>query len=198
MRVLEISSGAEPGPRFADATSYTAVITDPESAAFAAQAYPDIQVEAGRADMLAYADDSFDIVVARNVLGDPYLGVPRNQVASYLNVLTSQKRPNKTLIRSMNTAVAHTKLETVKEAMRTLVPGGFCVVVEDLMPVVTVDFFRQHEHTLATQGIITSRMHNIAESVLPEDYKGALQKKYRADMRRGIAWLLQSSVRTQK
>lgn len=198
MRVLEIGCGAVPGPRFADATSYIAVDADPEMVAMATQVCPEMEVEVGDATQLAYADNSFDVVLARNVLGDPYLGVRRTLLSAYIQVLSSSSREDIELVNAMNSSVANRKLATVKEAMRILVPAGIFLVVEDLTPFVANRFFDAHSDILVEDRIALSPAHDIANSALPADYISVMKKIYAHEENRGVVWALQSSVRTQK
>ena len=92
---------------------------------------PLLQANAGH---LPFPDDVFDIILARNVIGEPALG----QSSGYLDTFSN---------RDFESAL-NLKLRILGEAARTLVPAGKIIVAESYTPEVAEEFFETHTTNL--------------------------------------------------
>ena len=85
-------------------------------------------------EYLPFPEGVFDIILARNVIGEPALG----QSSGYLDTFSN---------RDFESAL-NLKLRILGEAARTLVPAGKIIVAESYTPEVAEEFFETHTTNL--------------------------------------------------
>ena len=85
-------------------------------------------------EYLPFPEGVFDIILARNVIGEPALG----QSSGYLDTFSN---------RDFESALK-LKLRILGEAARTLVPAGKIIVAESYTPEVAEEFFETHTTNL--------------------------------------------------
>lgn len=124
MRIVEIGCGPEAGPFFDGATEH--IITDISAAAvtYAAEMEPRFTpLVADAADLSSLPDNSTDVVLARNVFGDPILGYDIDEYQS-----RSHSGHN------MAEVVELKKLAIMREAARILLTQGRLLIIEQFTP----------------------------------------------------------------
>lgn len=136
MRIVEIGCGDAPGPIFPDVDEYFAVDVAPVRVENAIKQEPCmIPMLADAVDMPELADRSVDVLLARNVFGDPFLGLDRGR-ALELSFQEGVDFNNNTARKE----VIQRKLAIVAEASRLLVEGGGLIIVEQYTPQIANDF----------------------------------------------------------
>ena len=173
MRVLEIGCGASPGPFIEGATEHIVLDKDPQELVKAAAVVrrEKLTQRLGDAACLEDPDDSFDLVLARNVLGDPSLGMSRS-TAEMSDVLKMQclrdgdMSAYREIVDEVHGAVNRLKDDIVTEAVRVLRPGGTFAVVEEYTPQVALNYI--------TDAVSEERIRRLdraePEMVLPTNY----------------------------
>lgn len=148
VRLLEIGGGIHPGPRFDGVDEHISIELDPDAVEQATRFHPEIDSRLGDAEVLTDFDDSsVDIVLARNVLGDPLLG--------FIDTAT-RIRAGEDLLRKRSTGEAYrivkeNKLRILASAARVLTDGGKLIIVEQITPEITEDFFREHTQEITAR-----------------------------------------------
>jgi hypothetical protein len=136
MRIVEIGCGDSAGPFFPGADEYFAVDISPLRVENAVLQEPRMTpMVADAVSMPDLADKSVDILLARNVFGDPFLGLERSRAlelsfregVDFKNVIARRE-------------VAQRKLAIIAEASRLLIDGGGLIIVEQYTPQVANSF----------------------------------------------------------
>jgi len=128
--VVEIGCGKTAGPYIEGASHHYIVDTDEEAVKRAGERDPRFTQIVGTAACLELPDDSVDTILARNVFGDPTLGVGAARAMEILSV-------SPTLLDEL---VNRQKTMILEEAARLLVFGGKIIVVEQSTPEVATEF----------------------------------------------------------
>lgn len=156
MRIVEIGCGDSAGPFFPNADEYFAVDTSPLRVENAVQEEPRMTpMVADAANMPGIKDMSVDVLLARNVFGDPFLGLERGRA---LELSFREGIDFEDVIARRE--VIQRKLAILAEASRILVEGGELIIVEQYTPQVASNFVGDIETTSATA---KSRLKNFDE-----------------------------------
>lgn len=136
MKIVEIGCGDKPGPLLKQATEYYAVDPSEDCMRRVAENNPGfipMIADAANLDMLKSGD--IDIVLARNVFGDPFLGGDRETALNIqFGEVSAEQRE------SMRMQVIRKKLAIASEAARILNEEGRLVVIDSYTPEHTKDF----------------------------------------------------------
>lgn len=147
MRVVEIGCGSKPGPLFEGAAEHILVDPNPETLEKGYRTNRDFIPFIGNAANIGFlADSSVDTILARNVFGDPCLGLTTFERLLHLDGLKHLAEAEKydELEEHMNILKAGAdllKVEIMREAGRILLPSGRLVVIEQQTPKVAGRFF---------------------------------------------------------
>ena len=153
MKIVEIGCGGSPGPFFPNASEYFAVDVSPLRVENAVKQDPRMTpMVADAASMPELEDQSINVLLARNVLGDPFLGLERGRALD-LSFREGIHFGDKEARRE----VTQRKLAIVAEASRLLVQGGKFVVVEQYTPHIAEAFIRDRDVSNADDGERISR-----------------------------------------
>lgn len=164
VRLLEIGGGIHPGPRFDDVDEHLSIDLDPDAVDQATRFHPEIDSLVGDAEVLAdFEDSSVDIVLARNVLGDPLLGF----IDRDTRIRAGEDLTRKGSLGEAYRIVKGNKLRILASVARVLTDGGRLIIVEQMTPEITEDFLRAHEQEITT-GLQIERTE--LDSVAPENY----------------------------
>ncbi|HEY4964683.1 MAG TPA: hypothetical protein VIH90_08405 [Candidatus Saccharimonadales bacterium] len=152
MIVVEIGSGKSPGPFFDGADPHFIVDRDRDALTESAERHPEFTPMFGSdATRLDLPDSSVDIVLARNVFGDPALGIDKRTLGMVYGLQTLMVDDYDTSgLAELNGGLDSTqysyKQRIAREASRVLIGGGKFIVIEQYTPPVAEAFF----HRLAT------------------------------------------------
>ncbi|HET7320615.1 MAG TPA: class I SAM-dependent methyltransferase [Candidatus Saccharimonadales bacterium] len=170
MKIVEIGCGERAGPHFGDDYEHFAVDTNAHALNTSLLREPALTaINADARHMPQFEDASINVILARNVFGDPYLGVDWQTVRNIF--LTSTKCPE------YDAAVEqsdNTKIALLREAGRLLIAGGKLVIVEQLTPEHAESFFARLE--VKTDGYpnrLTQLVHGNIANLTPAKYANA-------------------------
>ena len=145
--VVEIGCGEFPTPRFDGADRHIALDIDAE-AIDSALKFGDGHVipVIGDASQIGLRDSCADIVVARNVFGDPALGMSErnNKMFQSLSLVMIQQGEFDKLHKlqdDVDVRVNALKTSVMKEVFRVLAVGGKLIAIEQYTPEVARDYF---------------------------------------------------------
>ena len=158
VRVVEIGCGQSPGPRFDGADEYYAVDIDAERLKEVGQQAGITRIKASAAN-LPFEDASIDAMLARNVFGDPGLGLTFAEKSESLEADHLRAEALKT--------------DILREAARVLISNGKLVVVEEYSPSVAGRYFSGLDP--ADTGLSVRRAD--LKDVVPADYEMHVRQK---------------------
>lgn len=147
MIVVEIGCGSDAGPFYEGADQHFIVDNDREALAKAARRDERFTpLVGGDASRLELEDASVDVILARNVFGDPFLGFSEStrSMAAHLPLalLSDGNEVAAAEVMDATTAkVYRLKKDIVQEAARLLVTGGSLLAVEQYTPYIANKFF---------------------------------------------------------
>ncbi len=143
--VLEIGSGYMPGPCFQGVRTYTALDIDKADVAHAARHHKNIAHIIGDARRLPVASKTIDIVIARNVFGDPTWGVS-DRGMGYVSLLGAANAANTepgAALTLLDRHIARNKDQAIAEAARVLKTMGRLIIIEQITPEVAIEYLEQ-------------------------------------------------------
>ncbi|HWT40411.1 MAG TPA: class I SAM-dependent methyltransferase [Dongiaceae bacterium] len=167
MRVVEIGCGDNAGPFFKNATEHFAVDISPLRVQNAVDNEPRFTPMVADATNLDGIDDSsVHVLLARNVFGDPFLGLERGLA---LDLSFTQREDDES--RKAKLDVVRRKLAVVAEAARILTTGGQLLVVEQYTPEYAEEFIDQvNDGTLLRPASLAPFEQVELSDVTPKDY----------------------------
>lgn len=163
MRVLEIGAGEFPGPIFDNSDIHIAL--DIEH--FTDDKFKRITADATSMPMQSR---TIDIVLARNVFGDPFLGVPEERRGSYHNRLFANKFESHTELNSIVDDIFEANIRKtliINEIARVLRTNGKLIIIEQYTPDVASEFIDSNNCSLFDDLVLNSAS---LESVTPANY----------------------------
>lgn len=149
MRVVEVGCGDYPGPFFDGADVHYIVDTDRTALERAATRHPEFTALTGSdARNLDLPTSSVDIVLARNVFGDPELGSSAEDSGMHFGmaltiIATQGLEAYQAVKQDLDAMHYNRKIDIIQEAARILVSNGRLIAVEQLTPWVAQKFFNQ-------------------------------------------------------
>jgi hypothetical protein len=146
MKVLEVGCGDEAGPFFDGAEERIILDLIEEAVAISANRDPRFTPMIGDATNLdEFANESMDVVLARNVFGSPLLGIEHKRM---IRIMQSGWKSAE--YKTVESEVDTRKIRIMHAAGRVLNAKGKLVIVEQLTPEVAREFFGRLETTQDT------------------------------------------------